>query len=284
MRKFISIMLLASMLFSSAALAIEQSLLLKLLELKRESYLAKRGEVALDLVLSYTQDYSVVPWYVVKSSSYNMNANIRLGISNRLEATLRLPFTSMLRDEFVGSWETYRAAGMRDPIVTFEYELLQERFNRPATYLVVGARLPLGRSSYDGLKSDELALGSGHYATNWGLSFLKSIDPCVVYWGLEYLWTLRRDDYDPADIISYNGGLAWSLNQQASLSLGISGAVVGEDKRSGQPASTAYNTTALSIGTTFILSPNVYLNPTVMYGLTEEEDDFLFSFGLSMKK
>ena len=288
MKRFIGILIFICFYLACSVQAIEQSLLLKLLELKRESYLARRGEVILDLVSSYSQDHTVIPWKVINSSSYDLSATVRLGISNRLEAYLRLPFSSLFKEEFVTDWQRYRAVGMRDPTLGFEYELSQEKFNRPATYLTIGARLPLAKSSYDNLAEDELELGSGHYATNWGLSFLKSIDPCVIYWGLEYLWTFKKEKFDPADLINYYGGLGWSLNQQVSLNLGISGTVVGEDKRiiSGveQVESSAYNLTGMSIGSTFVINPNFCISPTLVLGITDEENDFLFSLGLSFEK
>lgn len=272
MKRIFFVLVIMFLGLACVAEAIDQSLLLKLLELRRESYLTRRGEVSLDLVASYSQDYSLVPWYLTKNMTCNLSANLRLGISNRLEASLRLPFSLLVQDQFVTSWEAYRSSGMGDPTLAVEYEVLQERFNRPATYLTAGFRLPLGKSVYDDLGSNELALGSGHYAAHCGLSFLKSIDPCVVYWGAQYLWTFKRGEYDPEDVLSYNGGLGWSLNQRVNLSLGLSGSI------------SAYHSASLSIGSTFVIDPAFYISPTVIMGLTEEEDDFLFSMGVSLRK
>jgi len=288
MKHLTAILIAGSILFSIPALAIDQTLLLKLLELKRESYLNRRGELSIDITPVYSQDKSLVPWTITKNYNYNLNTNFRLGLSDRLEFSLLIPFTSMQKEQYVSAWETYRGAGMGDPRFNFQYEMLSEKMNRPATYLTGGLRLPLGKSYFDGLPANELAPGSGYYATTWGLSFLKSIDPTALFWGFDYQWTFPREDYNPADIMGYNIGLAWALNQSVSLSLGLSGAVVGEDKQivNGleQTLNPAYNITGLSIGSNVMVSSGLFLNPSVFFGLTDEESDLIFSMGMSLKR
>lgn len=285
MKKLIG--LICILLFTGVSLAIDQTLLLKLLELKRESYLSRRGELSLDIAASYSQDKYLVPWSVTKSYYYNLNTTLRLGVSDRLEVNLKVPFSSSLKEVFVTDWVNYRGNGAGDPSFNFQLEILSERINRPATYLTGGVRMPLARSSYDNPPPNEIVFGSGHYALNGGLSFLKSIDPCALYWGLEYQWVAPRENFNPADSVSYNMGLAWSLNQAVSLSLGLSGAVVGEDKRivSGMetPVSSAYNITGLSLGSNVVVSPGLFLNPNLYMGLADEDTDFVFSLGLTLR-
>ena len=280
--------LVAGSLLTSSALAIDQTLLLKLLELKRESYLSRRGEFSLDLVGSYSQDKSIIPWSVTKTYYYNLNTTARLGLSDRLEVSLKVPFSSSLREVYISDWSTYRGSGVGDPSLNFQLEILSERINRPATYLTGGVRMPLARSSYDNPPPQEITFGSGHYALTGGLSFLKSIDPCALYWGLEYQWVAPRADFNPADNISYNMGLAWSLNQTVNLSLGMSGAVVGEDQKviSGveTPISSAYNVFGLALGSNVVVSPGLFLNPNLYIGLADEDTDFIFSLGITLRK
>lgn len=284
----IVISVLSVILLEGAVLAIDQTLLLKLLELKRESYLNRRGELSIDITPVYSQDKSIVPWTITKNYNYNLNTNIRLGLSDRLELSVLVPYTTMQKEVFTNAWNTYRGAGMGDPRFTFQYEMLSEKVNRPATYLTGGLRLPMGKSYFDGVPVNELAPGSGYYATTWGLSFLKSIDPTALFWGFDYQWTFPRADYNPADILGYNLGLAWSLNQSVNLSLGLSGAVVGEDRQvvNGveQTLNPAYNISGLSVSSNVLVSSGVFVNPSIFFGLTDEESDFIFSLGMSLKR
>jgi hypothetical protein len=285
-RRLVIIILFLFVLVLSAE-AIEQSLLLKLLELKRESYISKRGELYADLAPSYTQDQSVIPWAITKNSSANLNLNMRLGMSNRLQASLQIPYSSLSRTIDTNTRQYYKGTGLGDPSLSFQYELLSEKINRPNVYLVWGNTFPLGKSSHNNLAADELPTGSGYFSSSLGFSFLKSIDPCVVYWGGDYQWVFRRGDYDPGDVISYNGGIGVSLNQNINLSLGVVGAVTREDTQMvngvEQTVSSSSNRTGLVIGSTIIFNPDFYLTPSIIIGATQEENDFLFSFGITRK-
>lgn len=286
MKKLIVLLLMLG-LSSFAALAIDQSLLLKLLELKRISYLAKRGELNFDLVPSYNQDSSVVPWSITKNTTTAVDLGLRLGLSSKVEAGVKIPYNTINRKVYASGWESQRGAGFGDPSFSLQLEFLPETYNRPAAYLNLGATLPMAKSSFDVLPAGEIATGNGYFSFNSGISLLKSIDPVVVYGGVGYQMNLRRGNYSAGNSINYNAGLGWSLNESANLSLGISGGIVGEDKQiiggAEQPVSTGYNHTALSLGSTFIMSRDLFVTPTVSVGLTDEETDFVFSFGVTTK-
>lgn len=262
------IALLASVLwFSQSVQAIDQALLMNLLQLKQESYLSKKGELFLDIIPTYSQDESIVPWSITKFASYGFGLNFRLGLTNRLEAALKLPYSSSFKSVYTSKWDSSSCSGLSDPSLSFRYELQTESFEKPSVYLSLTGTLPL---SY-----------------NLGWSFLKSIDPVVVYGGLDYQLNLGRDSYKPGDQIIYNGGLSFALNQQISLSLGLAGAYVTCDRNVvngvDQPVSSAYNRVGLNLGPTFVISPDLTINPNIFYGLTKEETDFVFSFSLTRR-
>lgn len=279
--------LLALLIFESASLAISETLLFKLLELKRESYLSRRGELNLDIIPSYSQDTALVPWSITKSSVSSVGMNLRVGVSNRLEASLKIPYLVINRKVFVSSWESFRGSGIGDPSISTQFELLSERFNRPAVYLGLGATLPLTRSSFDNLSPREIAVGNGYALYDAGISFLKSSDPAVIYGGIDYQLSQKRGNYDPADVLNYNTGIGFALNQSVSVSIGISGAVVGEERQVvggiETPVTSSYNHTALSLGVTLVFWKDLIFNPNVMIGLTEDETDFAFSFGVTKR-
>ncbi len=271
-----------------SAQAIEQSLLFKLLEIRRESYLQKPGEITLDITPYYVQDKALVPWSIIKSYSYNVNTSLRLGISHRLELSLKIPYSATFRETWVGSWESFHGSGAGDPSLSFQYEIIQEKYNRPAVYLIGGLTMPTAKSYLDKIAANEIPIGLGHYSTNWGLTFLKSLDPCVAYWGGEYRWIIKRENYDPADLLTIYGGVGWSLNQQVNISLAFNDTIAGEDKLITDGAekvvSSAYNQASLCLGSTFIINPKFYINPSIILGMSDEESDYTFSLGFSFVK
>ena len=286
MKKVLSALLIL-FLFESVSLAISETLLFKLLELKRESYLSRRGELNLDIIPSYSQDTALVPWSITKGSVSSVAMNLRFGLSNRLEASLKIPYLAINRKVFISSWESFQGLGIGDPSISTQFELLSESINRPAVYLGLGATLPLTRSTFDDHLPSEIAVGNGYALYDAGLSFLKSLDPAVVYGGIDYQLSQKRGNYDPADALNYNAGIGFALNQSVSLSIGLSGAVVGEARQVTGGVDTtltsSYNHTALSLGVTLVFWKDLIFNPTVLIGLTEDENDFTFSFGVTKR-
>jgi hypothetical protein len=279
MIKKIIIVLLLTILTAGAARAINQALLLKLLELERESYLSKRGEINLDLTPAYTQDSLLVPWALTQSSLYSCGIGLRVGLSNRVELSLRQPYYYESKKTYTGSWSKMSGSGWGDTSLSLQLQILPESYNNPSTYLNFGASLPTARSQFSGLAPSEIAFGTGYFSCSTGLSFIKSIDPTVLYCGFDYQTNIKRDGYDPADTFSYNGGIGVAINQAVNLSFGLGGAVVGDDAIFGP----AYQRAAASIGATIIIDNDFYLSPLLSIGLTPEENDYAFTFSLTRK-
>ena len=284
--------LLALFLFSSASVAIEQTLWLRLLELQKESYLAKKGEWRLSYGVGYGQDlinYPAINAYAY-STSYNLPLSLSYGLTPRLELSVRSSFSTTRKKVSilnVDSW--YYAGGVGDTRLLAQYEWSAEKINRPQINVTIGLKIPTAPSPYDNLQPDQLPVGNGELASIIGITFLKSSDPCVLYWGGEYEYNWGRDDFKSGDAIRYFGGLSAALNSQINLSLGLSGAVLREDQViEGGRARTVFgaeakNRTGLTIGTTYIVDPKFFIEPSVIVGLTDEEEDFSFSLGLTRK-
>ncbi|MBI5699497.1 transporter [Candidatus Saganbacteria bacterium] len=284
--------LLALLLFATSSIAIEQTLWLRLLELQKESYLAKKGEWRLSYGFGYGQDlinYVTVNAYSY-STSYNIPLSLSYGLTPKLELSLRSSVSGTRKKvSFLNTDNWYYAGGVGDTRLLAQYEWSAEKINRPQINITVGLKVPTAPSPYDNLNEDQLPLGNGEMATIFGLTFLKSADPCVVYWGGEYEYNWGRDDFRSGDSIRYFGGLSTALNSQINLSIGLSGAILREDQViEGGRAQTVFgaeakNRTGLVLGTTYILDPKFFIEPSIIVGLTDEEEDFSFSLGLTRK-
>lgn len=284
--------LLVLFLFTSETFAIEQSLWLRLLELQKESYLAKKGEWRLSMGIGYGQDLVNYPVFNAYSysTSYNIPLSLSYGLTPKLELSVRSSVSGTRKKvSFLNGDSWYYAGGVGDTRLLAQYEWSAEKINRPQINVTVGLKIPTAPSPYDNLQAEQLPIGNGEPATIFGLTFLKSADPCVVYWGGEYEYNWGRDDFKSGDSIRYFGGLSTALNSQINLSLGLSGAILREAQviEGGRFRAVfgaeAKNRTGLVIGSTYIADPKFFIEPSVIVGLTDEEEDFSFSLGLTRK-
>lgn len=171
-------------------------------------------------------------------------ASLRYGISDRLEAEVRLPYlyrndrieVVQQRDEGIVRSIALRQDGIGDAEFSLRYQ-----FNRPVGQkpIFVGSlrvKSDTGKGPFD-IGYDEfgvatgLATGSGFWAVQPGINFLMPSDPAVIYGGLAYLYHIPRDvnkmvgevlvgHVDPGDAISANIGFGFALNPRFSFSLG----------------------------------------------------------------
>src|SRR5690606_25717726 len=91
----------------------------------------------------------------------------------------------------------------------------------------IAVKAPTGRSPY-GLSDDEVALGSGHWSTQIGLSLQKVIDPVVLFGSVSYTQpfgrevTLRSGNgsqwVTPGSGLRYTLGVGLAVNPRVALS------------------------------------------------------------------
>ena len=171
-------------------------------------------------------------------------ASLRYGISDRLEAEVRVPYlyrndrieVVQQRDEGIVRQIALRENGIGDAEFSLRYQ-----FNRPVGQkpIFVGSlrlKSDTGKGAFD-IGYDEfgvatgLATGSGFWAVQPGLNFLMPSDPAVIYGGVAYLYHIPRDinkmvgdvmigRVDPGDAVSANIGFGFALNPRFSFSLG----------------------------------------------------------------
>lgn len=172
------------------------------------------------------------------------SASVRYGITDRLEAEVRVPY--LIRSDRI------EVVQQREGTIVREIELdeqnlgdvefaLRYQINRPVGQrpILVGSlrvKSDTGRSPFE-VPFDEfgiatgLATGSGFWAVQPGINFLLPSDPAVIFGGLSYLYHIPRDinrtigdvvvgRVDPGDAITANLGFGFALNPRFSFSLG----------------------------------------------------------------
>ena len=190
----------------------------------------------------------------VKSNILEFDLTGRYGVTNRLQATLTLPFLYR-RSEFVSggvgfvpttlSSSTVTASpGLGDVYGGIYYKLFRETVNRPDVIWNLRVKAPTGSNPY-GIKlvqpdpnntnllvPTSLPTGDGLWAVSTGFSFLKTSDPAILFTSVNYMHYFARHFGDISntagtvqpgkvqlgDIFQYGLGLAFALNDRMSIS------------------------------------------------------------------
>lgn len=231
-------------------------------------------------------------------------ASLRYGISNRLEAEVRLPYlyrndrieVAQQRDEGIVRQIKLSEHGIGDLEFSLRYQ-----FNRPVGQkpIFVGSlrvKSDTGKGPFD-IGYDEfgvatgLATGSGFWAVQPGLNFLLPSDPAVIYGGVAYLYHIPRDvnkmvgevmigRVDPGDAISANVGFGFALNPRFSFSLGYRHNYVFPTKTEiggTMQRSNYLHVGSLGFGMSYRLTQRDVLNLGFEIGVTEDAPDVSIS-------
>ena len=217
----------------------------------------------------------------VKRNTLTAALTGRWGLSNRLEAELRVPYVyrsdaSISREIFTGSASeqsfSSRGHALGDVEMALRYQLNQPSADRP--YLIGSLRFKsrtgkdpfdvvtdcvtrcIGNTTGTGLPLD-LPTGSGFYSLQPGLTWLMASDPAVFFGGISYTHNFGRSDVSrrvldgqreyigsikPGNIWGLNFGMGMALNDRSSFSMGIDLSSIGRTKQNGTPVASSVRT------------------------------------------
>ena len=243
-------------------------------------------------------------------------ASLRYGITNRLQAEVRVPF--LYRNDRIAVVQQ-RDLGIVRTIALSEKDLgdiefgLRYQLNRPRgaqqpIYTVgVSVKSTTGKGPFD-IGYDEfnvatgLTTGSGFWAVSPSLNFLLPSDPVVIYGGVGYLLHIGRDinktvgtafigHVNPGNAISANLGFGFALNPRFSFSLGYRHSYIfptTSEIGNTIQRSDKLQSGSMLLGMSYRLSERTSLNFGFEFGVTEEAPDVAISlrvpFSLDLTK
>lgn len=224
----------------------------------------------------------------------------RYGLTNRLELELRAPYvyrrdrltTLAQRDQSVTRTREIDGSGLGDIELALRYQLNDGREGRPIFIGSLRAKPPTGKGPYDvgydefGV-ADGLALGSGFWGVESGLTMLYPTDPAVIYGGLSYNYNIPGDvdkafgdtfigRVDPGDSISASLGFGLALNPRLSVSLGYSHNYVFPTKT--EIGDTTQESTSIQVGSmlmgmSYRLDDKRTISGNFEFGVTSDAPD-----------
>lgn len=216
--------------------------------------------------------------------------NFRYGITDRLEATLKVPWLYRRDEE---SWvedsttveRTVDDTGLGDIEGALYYHLIREKGAIPDMVVNLRVKSPTGKDPYhlstdDRGKPTELPTGNGHWGVSVGLSLSKTSDPAVLFASANYYYNFERDvggsygKVKPGDSFEYGLGLAYALNEKLSASLSYQQRLYWKTRQNGEDVpGTDLNVATLNFGISYVLSQRTSVNITVGVGLTHYAPD-----------
>jgi hypothetical protein len=256
----------------------------------------------------------------VTSDSLTNDLIGRYAITPRFSLNLDVPFVGRNTDYQQGGAGGSAAAldehsstgtGLGDVNFTVNYKVLTETAHRPDTVLTLGVVAPTGQAPY-GIKWIDVAssqyeqfavptkqpTGNGVWQATFGSSFVKTMDPAIVFGNVGYIHSFTRSfsdiDTDPdvvtpgsvklSDIYYYGAGIAFAFNDRASLSLSFSDRINGKDslRQTNGPwtkiIGSQANAATLNMGFTYALSPHTTFVTILGMGMTPDAPDFTLTF------
>ncbi len=244
--------------------------------LRQEKIVFRKGELLAELSNSYSSTTAQLFNVELKARSWASSINVQYGVLDGLQLGLQIPVfvnvvqeaNDVLTDESVRDEDR----GFGDVSGDLRYQLLGEASGRPDVILNLNVKSTTG---------GQTLRGSGHWNLGSGLTVVKTFDPAVIFARLDYTETLKRNGFNPGNIIGYGFGVGFSLNDRVSLNAQLSGAFLGRSRQQGTTIlRSSREVASLLFATTILLDRHVSIEPVIGVGLTDDASDFTFALRL----
>jgi hypothetical protein len=237
-------------------------------------------------------------------------ADLRFGVTDRLEIEVRAPFTfsddraTVLVQAPQGSatQSLYVSnTGIGDIEFGARYQVNRGAEDWPIFVANTRFKMDTGTGPFDIKRTDagiaqEVPLGSGFMGIEGGFSVLKLTDPAVLYGSVNYIYqipkTINKDiggtlvgRVDPSNSIGVNLGMGFAVNPEFSFSLGYEhNHVFPQETELGTTLqhTTSLEVGAMTMGMAYRLSSTMSLNANFEFGITAAAPDVRVVFSLPM--
>jgi hypothetical protein len=192
------------------------------------------GQYQMDFGFDYRQnrDYYPLPmdgYFENHSYSARMlrfDTALRAGLFEGVEGWIALPFSytyieQVSSNAYVRDREEWNIA---DVAAGVQFQLVNETSQIPAISFSLTVSSPTGKKRYYDSENDwkdPLNNGSGHWMVSPGLSFVRTLDPAIIFGGINYDYSFKEniDGYkiEPGWGFSTYYGIGFALNDSLSL-------------------------------------------------------------------
>ncbi len=223
--------------------------------------------------------------------SFSNSFSFDYGVWNNLTINAHLPLLFKY-----DSAKDISGAALGDVSLGLRWQPFALKRGAPVTTLFGTFSTATGDSPYKIDPNTDLSSGKGYYATSFGASASKVIDPAVVFGSLSYTMGFDVTDLDqargnrvltefhPGDSVSFSMGMAYALSYDLSISVSYqqSYAFQSEYLFSNGDFVGSEDSTSASLGSSVgvRMSPKRIVNIGFGFGLTEEASDVTIGISL----
>lgn len=230
----------------------------------------------------------------------------RLGVTDRLELEVKVPY--VIRNDRVSFvipqvdpnqtlTEEIDGNGLGDVEVAAHYQINSGLNDWPIFIGNLRYKSTTGTGPFDvgrdenGLET-ELPTGSGFHSLEPSVTVLYPSDPAVFFANMGYLYTIKDDvdetfndqtigEVDPGDAYRISFGMAYSINERSSFTLGYKHDFIGETDTEVNGVNLSTNSLdvgSLLLGYSFQFDENLAANLNLELGVTADAPDALVTF------
>lgn len=260
--------------------------------LRQEKVSLPRGAIELEGGFSLShRDASAPLLGPDKTRALTLSGTLRYGITDTTTGYLSVPLSSKYREiqNDIDSTTTERRSGLGDVALGLSHQLRDEDKSGPSVMFGLNLKSHTGKSPYGDI-GEKPATGSGHWELTPSVSFVRSLDPAVLFFSVGYTKVFGRavpkppevaatSDFvtaTPGNSITIGAGIGISLNEKVAFGLKSIAQHTARSKFNG----TQYGASTTSVivqGTLdYVLDKMSYIEPYIAFGVTKDAPDATF--------
>ena len=234
----------------------------------------------------------------VRRSIFTNLINLRYGLRDYLQLDVVIPYIYR-HDRMVvvetATEKSIQTANIGDITFSLTWQPVREGRVKPAVLTSLGFKTKTGISPFLIDPVEDIPTGSGYYSLKLGFTFIKSVDPAVIFASLAYAYNIKEagldtaviteqevyrfQAVDPGDTISASLGISYAITYNFSISFQLLQDytmdtyiwVNGEKRRS---INSSLNLGMFKFNAGWAFSYRTGLNLGVAIGLTEDSPDY----------
>jgi hypothetical protein len=245
--------------------------------LREEKILLKKGQSEIEIGFSYSENTFLYQGNTIRSLTLLFTG--RYGITNDLLVYIIAPFHYNYNEILTeGKSEYHKSIGLGDLRGGVNYQIMYEGFRKPDLMLSLEIKSNTGKSPYN-TPPDKAPLGTGHWECSVGLKSVRTIDPVVLFAGVDYTFVFERkikgNKIKPGDSIHLELGTGFALNDEISMSFRTIGSYTFQPKENNKEYGKISTPFLFNFSLVKILGESKFIQPSVSFGITNDATDLI---------